>query len=123
MGYFEKLNDAWQDAILKEMSDSDGGTRPEIAEAFKEEHARYLSECEIADVPDENDIYEIGNSYSLFCSGWNAAMEKLAKEQMALISSWVREHGEFTDYSDLEGEDYEAYIVKDSDLTSSEGVG
>jgi hypothetical protein len=117
MSYFEQLNQTWQDAILDQMSDCDGGARPEVAEEFKEHYAKHLSECEIAGAPEEKDLFEIGDSYSEFYTGWDAAMEKLAKDKMQLISSWVRSHGEFTDYSDLEGEDYPAYIVKESDLS------
>ena len=48
-------------------------------------------------------------------------MDRLLKDQLAAISSWVRAHGELTDYSDLENNDYEAYIVKASELVTREG--
>jgi hypothetical protein len=118
MSYFEQLNEAWQNAILDEMSDTEGGSRPEVAAAFKEHYAKYLSEVEIKKEPDQADRDEVGATYVNFLTGWDAAMEHLAKDQKEMIASWVRAHGEFTDHSDLEGEEYEAYIVKASDLTA-----
>lgn len=116
MEYFSKLNKEWQDAIEAEIQDADGGERPEITAAWRESYARYLSECKIAQKPSKADLDEIGMNYTDFSMGWNAAVNHLAKDQTALIASWVREHGELTDYSDLENNDYEAYIVKKSDL-------
>ncbi len=116
MEHFEKLNKAWREGINAQINDADGGERPEIAAAFRESYAKYLSEVKIARKPSKADLEEIGESYTDFSTGWRAALSKLTENQEATISSWVREHGELTDYSDLENNDYEAYIVKASDL-------
>ena len=116
MTQFGKLNKAWQEGINAQINDADGGERPEIAAAFRESYAKYLSEVKIARKPSKADLEEIGTNYTDFSTGWNAAVNHLAKDQMALIASWVREHGELTDYSDLENNDYEAYILKASDI-------
>lgn len=117
MEYFKKLNQAWREGVDAEINNADGGDRPEIAAAFRESYAKYLSEVKIAHKPSKADLEEIGESYTDFSTGWNAALNKLAKDQEAMVSSWIREHGELTDYSDLENQDYEAYIVKKSDLS------
>lgn len=117
MEYFTKLNQAWREGADAEINDADGGERPEIAAAFRESYAKYLSEVKIARKPSKADLEEIGDSYTEFSIGWNACLNKLAKDQDAMVASWIREHGELTDYSDLEGQDYEAYIVKESDLS------
>lgn len=116
MEYFIKLNKAWQDGINATIQDCDGGERPEVAATFREGYARHLLECKIARKPSQDDLGEIGTSYIDFADGWNAALDKLAKDQMAMIGSWVRAHGEYTDYAPLEGPEFQAYIVKESDL-------
>lgn len=117
MENFPKLNKSWQEGINKRIYDADGGERPEIATAFRESYAQYLHEIKIARKPSKADLEEIGESYTDFSAGWRAALARLTGSQQALISSWVREHGEATDYSDLENNDYPAYIVKESDLS------
>jgi len=117
MENFAQLNKAWQKGIDAEINDCDGGKRPEIAAAFREGYARHLLECKIARKPSKDDSGEIGTSYIDFTEGWDAALARLTKDQCAAISSWVRAHGELTDYSDLENNDYPAYIVKASDLS------
>lgn len=116
MEYFKKLNQAWQDGINAQINDCDGDTRPEVATAFREHYGKYLSEIVIARKPSRTNIEEIGETYTEFSAGWGAAVNKLVKDQPGLIASWVRRHGEYTDYSDLENNDYPAYIVKESDL-------
>jgi hypothetical protein len=113
---FPQLNKAWQEGINKQINDVDGDNRPEIATAFRAMYARHLLECLIARTPSKADLDEIQRSYIDFTEGWDAAMNKLAKDQPGLIASWVRAHGEYTDYSDLEGPEYPAYIVKEADL-------
>lgn len=117
MEYFPKLNKSWQEGVNAQINDVDGGERPEIAAAFRESYAKYLSEIKIARKPSKVNLEEIGGSYIDFSIGWRAALARLTENQQAAISSWVREHGEWTDYSDLEGNDYPAYIVKESDLS------
>ena len=117
MENFTKLNKAWQEGINVEINDCDGGKRPEIAAAFREGYARHLLECKIARKPSKDDSGEIGTSYIDFTEGWNAAVNRLLKDQGAAIASWVREHGELTDYAPLEGPEYPAYIIKESDLS------
>lgn len=118
MEYFSKLNKAWQEGINAEIDDCDGGERPEIAAAFRESFAHHLLEIIITRKPKKTDLEEIGTSYTDFTSGWNGALERFAKDQGAAIASWVRAHGEFTNYSGLDAnEEYEAYIVKASDLS------
>jgi len=117
MENFAQLNKAWQAGIDAEIDDVDGGERPEIAAAFRERYARHLLECKIAREPSKDDLGEIGTSYVDFTEGWDAALARLTNDQAAMISSWVRAHGEPIDYSDLENNDYPAYIVKASDLS------
>ena len=116
MEYFIKLNEAWREGINAEINDRDRNEHPEIATAFREGYGRYLLECKIAREPSKVDLAEIGKSYVDFKEGWDAAVDKLTKDQPGLVASWVRAHGELTDYSDLENNDYEAYIVKASDI-------
>ncbi|KKM82709.1 hypothetical protein LCGC14_1316860 [marine sediment metagenome] len=96
MGYFEKLNKAWREAIDAESQDSDGGEHPEIAAAFRESFAKYLSEIKIARKPSKADLEEIGTSYTDFSTGWKAAVNHLVKG----LASWVRE--QFPKDSDVE---------------------
>lgn len=117
MDHFEKLTKAWQDGIDAQINNADGGERPEIAIAFRESYAKHLSEVKIARKPSKADLEVIAESYIDFSTGWIAALARLMENQGAAISSWVREHGELTDYSDLEDNEYEAYIVKKSDLS------
>lgn len=117
MEHFEKLNQAWREGINAQINSADGGERPEIAAAFRESYAKYLHEVEIGRKPSKSDLEEIGETYTDFSTGWRSALSRLTENQGAAISSWIREHGTLTDYSDLEDNEYPAYIVKVSDLS------
>jgi len=78
MGYFEKLNKAWRDGIDAVILDSDGGERPDIADAFREVEGRHRLEVVIAHKPSKADLEEIGGSYVDFSQGWIAATTRTA---------------------------------------------
>lgn len=75
MGYYEKLNHHWRQGFEAEINNADGGEHPEIAIAFREHYAKYLSEIVIARRPSKADLEEIGDSYTEFSLGWQAALE------------------------------------------------
>lgn len=123
MSDFEKLPKGWRDGIDEAIDDVDGGEHPEVAVAFRQAEAETLSKCDIAKKPTKREIRDEGEQYVWYLEGWNAAVEKLSKGPIArsLIASWVRAHGEATTYCpDFEPE-YEAFIVKESDVNALEG--
>jgi guanylate kinase len=73
--YFEKLNHHWRQGIEAQIVDADGGEHLEIATAFREHYGKYLSEIVIARRPSKADLEEIGDSYTEYSAGWNAALE------------------------------------------------
>jgi hypothetical protein len=119
LGYFEQLNTAWQKRLNAIIKDVLGDQYPDIAAAFREDEARYLGEVEIPAKPTKKWADEVQDELVNFFDGWKAATEAFAKDNKVAIASWVREHGEYTDYSDLENNDYPAYIVKESDLNDT----
>ena len=118
--FFEKLPKPWQEAIIDSIYSHDDGEHPEIAAAYREELAGVLLEFELTPKPSKKDYQIFSSNYGYFCDGWIAAVGKLAPGSGTLIAAWVRAKGEPTDFSDLENNDYPAFIVKESDVLKLE---
>jgi len=118
--YFPKLPQSWQDAINDVIADFDNGIDPDIAEAFREMEGQALDKVLLEPDPSDKDIADITVSYGNFVEGWNAAIRFMAKSRGHEIAAWIRSNGELTDYSDLEDNDYPAFIVKEIDVEELE---
>lgn len=119
MVYFEKLNKAWRDGIDAVIMDCDGGKNPDIAAAFREQHAQYLDEIVIGKTPTKTDREEVGDSYVDFTQGWKAALKKDArsrrvtmksKEVVAFIQHYTEHNGFIKDPEFLQGGDGTAQL-------------
>ena len=71
---FDKLPQAWQEEVNKEITDLTGDEHPGIAEAFREHWGKYYQEVELPPTPSINNVEEIGNTLVDFFTGWKAAI-------------------------------------------------
>jgi hypothetical protein len=118
--YFEKIPKAWQEAMNQMTDVVCGGEHPDVRAAWRETHAKYLSEIVIRRRPSKSDREEMEISSIDFHNGWEAMLEYVGADQKKAIAAWVRAKGEPTDYSDLQDNDYPAFIVKESDVVELE---
>jgi hypothetical protein len=117
MEHFDKLPEAWQEAINNVIADVVGDEHPDIADAFREMEAQHISECKHGKKPTQSWLKEFDSTFIDFLEGWSAATDKFIKDNQAAFSSWVRGHGEPTTYCPDDEPEYPAFIIRESDLT------
>jgi hypothetical protein len=75
--FFDKLPANYRAAIDKAIKKTDGGLRPDIAQAYRESEAESLLECDISakDGPEKVGDSEFNDHYIWFMEGWDTALK------------------------------------------------